>query len=283
MFTTRAITVKNKPEVLTGGVAFTYKGSTPTTPAQNGDTLFNFELHSTASQDLTVTITPTIAVIPPLPAGVSDPNLPTRIKVLDADQTEKSNHQISLAEGATKTIGLKLTLPTQTNGLKFSLSATASAPGVITVNENVPDQTVGQEGEQPDPTVTNFDNLKKVAGTVTVSSDTGGVQGVDGTISVKKATTGKVSVRTTFENIDPGPNSYQLAATIDAPANNWSSQVDAVMPNPLPVSKPGGLVNVTFDLTAPDSADTAVVRLTLTRQGITKNNKRSVAYRLVTT
>jgi hypothetical protein len=52
-----------------------------------------------------------------------------------------------------KTIALKLTLPTQTNGLKFSLSATASAPGIVTVNENLPDQTVGQEGEQPDPTV----------------------------------------------------------------------------------------------------------------------------------
>jgi hypothetical protein len=106
---------------------------------------------------------------------------------------------------------------------------------------------------------------------------------VDGTISVKKGTTAKVSVRTTFENVDPGPNSYQLTATIDPPANGWSSQVDPSQQNPLQISKPGGLVTVTFDLTAPNSTDTAVVRLLLTRQGINKNNKRSVAYRLVTT
>jgi hypothetical protein len=278
-FTTRAITVKNKPDVVTGGVQFTYKGSTPTTPAQNSQTFYNFELKSTASQPLVVTVTPTIQVILPLPAGVSDPNLPSRVMLIDSDNTEKPNGQIALPEGATKNIKLRLTLPDQVNGLKFSVSASVSAAGITTVNEAVPNQQVGQLGEQPDPTVTNFDNLKKIGGSGQVSTDTGGVAGVDGTIKVAAGTTATFQVRTQFDFAN-GTNSYDLNAAVDNGASGWSAAIDPSMQDPLPVTAPGGLIQIKFKITAPNNATNDVVRLTLTRAGVSTNNKRSVAYRL---
>jgi hypothetical protein len=280
-FTTRAITIKSKPVIVTGGVQFTYKGSQPTTPTQNVPILYNFDIKSFASQDLMVTITPTIQVIPPLPAGVSDPGLPNLIKVIDSDGTERGDRQVRLLEGATKTISLRLSLPDQTNGLKYSLSATASAPGVSPVVESLPDQQVGQAGEQPDPTVTNFEFSMVAQGDATFSTDTGGVSGVDGTLKIRQGTMATIEMRTQFGNISAGTTeNYQLSAPVDTPASGWSASVNPITQNPLPVQGPGGLDMIYFDITAPGTATTTIVRLTLTRQGAATNNKRIVAYRV---
>jgi hypothetical protein len=285
-FTTWAITIKSKPDVTTGGFQFTYKGSRPTTPTQNTSIFYDFELKSFASQNLTVTITPNIQVIPPLPPGVSDPGLAGLLAVIDADGTVRSDRQIPLPEGATRTISLRLNLPNQTTGLRYSLSTTAGAPGVTPVTESLPDQQVGQAGEQPDPTVSNFEFAMIAQGPGSFSTNTGGVSGVDGTLTVPAGTAAgtivTIDMRTQFSNIPAGTtNNYQLATAVDAPTNGWTAAVNAIMQNPLPIAGPGGLTETYFDIVAPGTAATAIVRLTLTRQGVTTNNKRKVAYRIV--
>jgi hypothetical protein len=280
--TSQAITIKSKPVVTSGGILFTFKGTRPgATPTANTQFFYDFDLKSTASEDLTVTITPTIAVILPLPAGVADPGLPARLAVLDSDDTVRNDGRVSLLEGTSKRVSLSLSLPVGVNGLRYSLSALASAPGITSVQESVPNQQVGVAGETPDPTITNFDFASVVTGAV-FSPTTGGISGVDGTISVPRSTTGTIEVRAVFAGIPPGTtNNYQVSATVEAPAGGWSAAVNGATPNPQPVLGPGGPVSIFFDITAPGSAATAILRLTLTHVGLATNNKRSVAYRLI--
>ena len=281
-FSTWALTIKAKPVSIAGGFTFTYKGSRPTAPTQNIPILYDFDIKSIASQDLIVTISPTIQVLLPLPPGISDPGLPGLLDMLDADGTVRSDRRIQLPQGTTKTISLRLSLPAQTTGLRYSLSVTASAPGVSSVIESLPEQQVGQESEQPDPTITNFEFATVVQGTASFSTDTGGISGIDGTLKIPLGTKATIEMRTQFSNIASGTtNNYLLSATVDAPANGWSASVDPVMPNPLPIHGPGGSAPTDFDITAPATSAAATVRLTLTNQGAIKNNKRTVAYRLL--
>lgn len=272
------ITVKAKPIVTAGGMAFTYKGSTPTTPA-TGENFYDFELRSFASENLTVTISPTIAVIPPLPGGVSDPNLPSRIVLIDADQTVKANNQVQLLEGATKTVRLRLTLPTGVGGLKYSLSASATAPGVAPLEEPLPTQTVGQASEQPDATVTSFNFSTMLNSNGTHSSSTGGVSGVDGTITVKPGLKATFELDATFAIPGGQTNQYQLSATVDSPAGGWVAGPQG-MDNPMSIGS-SGIIPIDWGVTAPTSAPPTVLRLTITRLGVSVNNKRTVAYRLL--
>lgn len=281
-FTTRAITIKSKPVVVSGGIDFTFLRSRPATPTQNQAVFYDFSLHSTASQNLNVTITPDIQIIPPLPLGVNDPGLENFLTVLDSDGTERANRVIALAEGTTKLISLRLDLPNNINDTKYSVNVTASAPEISPVVRSLPDQQVGQEGEQPDATVTAFEFSAIIDGDGSFSTDTGGVSGVDGTLTVKRGTTVTIELDTTFAGIPVGTtNNYQLAVAVQ-PTNGWSASVNPVMQNPLPSNGPGGSVDAYFDITAPSSTNTAIVRFTLTRQGLTTNNKRTLSYRLLT-
>jgi hypothetical protein len=273
--TSQAITVKAKPAVVTGGIQFTFKGTRPTpTPTAGVQFFYDFELKSQASENLTVTITPTIAVVPPLPPGVSDPGLPALLTLMEGT-TERANGQISLPEGATKTVSLRLNLPAGTNNLRYSLSATASAPGVLNKVESLPQQQVGLATEQPDPTITTLEFNKFAEGDAAFSA--GGV-GVDGTISVRASTTAIAEFRAIFGTVPVG-TSYAISVAIEGAAGGWTTRVDSVVQNPLPVSSPGPLP-VFIDITAPATPATATLRLTLTRQGIPPNTSRSVAYRL---
>jgi hypothetical protein len=279
--TTQAITVRSRPVVTSGGLNFTFIGTRPTeTPTANSQFFYDFQLTSTASEDLTVTIAPTIAVIPPLPDGVPDPGLPARLAVIDSG-TVRENGQVFLAEGTTRTVSLRLSLPAGTNGVRYSLSATASAPGVATRTEILPEQQVGVAGETPDPTITNFDFNSVAEGDAAFFPTTGGVSGVDGTIRVRQNTTATIEFGALFANIPSGTtNNYLISATIDSPAGGWSAAVNDINQNPLPVVGPGGPVTIFFDINAPFSATTAIMRLTLTRQGLDTNNRRVVAYRV---
>lgn len=280
---TRAITLQAKPETVSGSIALSFKATRPTaTPTANTQFFYDFELKSAASKDLTVNITPTISIIPPLPAGVPDPQLGTRIVLLDSDGTVRENGQISLPEGATKTVSLRLTLPTGTNGVRYNLSATATATGVADRVESLPPQQVGQASEQPDSTITAFEFSSSIDGRATFATSTGGVLGVDGTLAFAGGQTGVIDVRAMFANIPVGTtNNYAISAAIEGPANGWSTKVNETMQNPQPVPGPGGAVAIFFDVTAPSTPAQAVLRLTLTRQGAVTNNKRSVAYRLI--
>jgi hypothetical protein len=281
-YTTWAIAIKSKPVVVSGGVQFTYLGSRPTTPAQNTQVFYDFELHSTASQDLNATLAPDIQIIPPLPVGVPDPGLGGLLTAIDSDGTERPDGRIALLEGATKTISLRLNLPNNTNGIKYSLSVAASASGVASVVEPVPNQQVGQAGEQPDATVTTFEFSSIADGQGSFSADTGGVSGIDGTLTVKRGTTVTIDLDTSFTGVPVGTTNYQLTATVQAPANGWSASVNPIMQNPTPIQGPGGSIDSLFDITAPASSNSATVQLMLTRQGATTSNKRSVSYRLLT-
>jgi hypothetical protein len=144
--------------------------------------------------------------------------------------------------------------------------------------ESLPQQQVGQATEQPDPTITTLEFNKFAEGDAAFVA--GGV-GVDGTISVKASTTAVAEFRAIFGNINVGTtNNYSIAAAIEGAAGGWTTRVDPVVQNPLPVSGPGGPLPVFVDITAPATPATATLRLTLTRQGLATNNKRSVAYRL---
>ncbi len=272
------VTIKAKPVVTAGGMAFTFKGSTPTTPA-TGENFYDFELRSFASEDLEVTVSPTIAVIPPLPGGVVDPNLPSRIVLIDADNTVKANNKVMLLEGATKTVRLRLTLPASVGGLKYSLTTSATAPGVAPLEEPLPSQQVGQASEQPDSTVTSFNFSTMLNSNGTHSTSTGGVSGVDGTISVKPGLKATFELDATFA-IPAGPaKQYELSATVDSPATGWIAATQG-MENPLSVSS-SGIIPIDYGVTAPTSAPPTVLRLTITRLGVATNNKRTVAYRLL--
>lgn len=279
----QSITVKSKPIVTHGGLAFTFKGTRPSaTPASGAAFFYDFELKSLASEDLVVTITPTIAVILPLPGGVVDPGLTGLLVLIDADSTERLDHTVPLLEGATKTISLRLTLPPGVDNLKYSLSATASAPGVDQIVESLPDQQVGHASEQPDSTVTTFEFSSIADGNAAFSVNTGGMAGVDGTVSVAAGTNATIELRTIFANIPNGVlKNYTLTAVIEGAAGGWTTGVNSIMQNPLPVTGPGGIVFTDFDVHAPAVAATAKLRLTLTRADGAPNNKRSVAYRLI--
>jgi hypothetical protein len=282
-YATWSITVKAMPTVTSGGFQLSYHGSRPTTPTQNAPVYYDFDLESDASEDLTITLVPGINVIPPLPAGVTDPGLASLLEVIDSDGSVRGDHTIALAEGATKRISLRLNLPDQVDGLRYSLRVLASAPGVPSRIESLPDQQVGQAGEQPDATVTSFEYASTVIGEAVFSTDTGGVAGVDGTLTVKQGTTVTIQMATTFVVPVGTTYSYQMTAPVQAPANGWSGQANDILENPLPVQGPGGSVDTYFDITAPASSSTGVVRLTLTRQGATSGNTKAVSYRLVTT
>lgn len=280
-FTTWAITIVAQPELPTGGFEFSYDGSRPTAPTEENPILYDFALNSFAGQDLTITITPTIQLILPLPPGIPDPGLAGRLAVIDADGTVRTNRQIQLAEGESKTISVRLDIPDQSNGVRYTLSVQATAPDTQAVVESVPDQEVGEESEQPDPTVSNFEFASIAEGDATFSTETGGVSGVEGTFAVQQGSTATVEMRTVFQDIPAGTtNNYQLSAAVDSPANGWSTSVNPIMQNPLPIQGPGGLIMTYFDLTSPATSASAVVRFTLTRQGADTENRRTVAYRL---
>lgn len=279
--TSRSITIKSKPVVVTGSIQFTFKGTRPSaTPTAGAQFFYDFELRSQASEDLTVTIVPTIAVIQPLPPSVSDPGLPNLTTVLEG-QTVRANGQISLPEGATKTVTLRVNLPAGTNNLRYSLSVAASAPGVTQRVETLQPQQVGLETEQPEPTITSFEFNQIAQGDAAFVP--GGAGGVEGTVSVRQSTTAAIELRAQFTGIPSGTtNNYQVTAAIEAPAGGWSTAVHPNTQNPLPVLGPSGVRPVFFQITAPATPATAILRLTLTRQGQPlTNNKRSIAYRLV--
>ena len=105
---TRAITIKAKPVVTTGSIGFTFKGTRPSaTPTANVQFFYDFELKSSASQDVNVTITPNIALILPLPSGVPDPQLATRLALIDSDGTQRDTNVVALPEGVTKTWSMR--------------------------------------------------------------------------------------------------------------------------------------------------------------------------------
>lgn len=279
-FTTRSITIKSKPVVTAGGIQFTFKGSRPTTPTEGQNIEYDFELKSFASDRLSVRITPTFRIITPLPGGVPAPDLEGRVTLLDAG-VELPNRQVDLPEGATKTINLRVRVPAGTTSVRFGMEVAASAPGIQQALEVLPDQQVGQATEQPDPTITNFDQPRIVSGSGTFSTETGDTSGVEGTIRVSAAGTVRVRMRTGFTLAAGGPvQNYQLSATVDNPSGGWSARVNQAMQNPLPITPPGGLTNTDFDITAPATASNAVVRFTLTHNNVAQNNKRTVAYRL---
>jgi len=279
--TTQSITIKSLPVVTHGGVLFSFAGTRPSaTPTANAPFFYDFSLVSTASEDLTVTITPTIEVILPLPGGVADPGLPALLDVIDAGGTVRPDRQISLLEGATKTISLRLRLPVGVNGLRYSLSAVASAPGITSVAESLPNQQVGLASETPDPTITGFEFSSIVVGDAIFTPNTTGVGGFDGTFSVRQSTRATVRVRAIFANIPVGiTNNYDISMSIDSPAGGWSTALNVSTGTPIPVAS-AGPVPILVDINAPGSAATAMLHLTLTRQGLTVNNKRTVTYRL---
>ncbi len=278
---TRAITIRSKPIVVSGNIGLSFKATRPSqTPTAGVQFFYDFDLKSSASENLTVTIVPTIAATTPLPGGV--PPLQTLIAVLDSDGTVRADGQIALAEGATKTISLRLSVPAGTNGVQYNLSASATAPGVPNVLESLPLQTVGQATEQPDSTITNFEFLAPADSKSVFSTATGGVAGVDGTISVFASQTSSIETRATFGNIAQGAtNQYDLTAVIVAPANGWSTKINDITLALQTVPGPGGTVALFFDITAPATPAQAIVRFTLTRRGLATNNKRSIAYRLI--
>jgi hypothetical protein len=282
--TTQAITVKAKPVVISVGIQFSFQGTRPTaTPTQNQQFFYDFKLISQTSQDLTVTITPDIAVVLPLPPGVSDPGLPGLLTLLDENGVEHPNHQVSLLSGDTKIVSLRLSIPDKTNNLKYTFGASASAPGIESVVETLPQQQVGAAVEQPDATITSFEFFASDDANSEFSTDTGGIPGIDGTLKVVKGRKAIIELEAIFANIPNGmTNHYQITAEVSAPALGWSAVVDASMQNPLPEPGPGGASQIMFDVTAPNSTDTATLKLTLTRQETNQDNKRSVSYRLMT-
>jgi hypothetical protein len=280
-YTTWPLTIRSRPESTTGGIQFTSKGSRPATPTQNARVFYDFELKSFANRALAVTITPKIDIIR-LPPGVTDPDLPRRLTVLDADGSERADRIIQLAEGATKQISLRLDLPNGTTGLQYSFSVTAGATGIRSVIEPVPDQEVGQPSEQPDSTVSVFEFASFDAPVGSFSTDTGGVIGVEGTLSIRRNVTATIEMRTAFSIPVGTKNSYQLAAAVEPAGSDWSAAPNAVLPNPLPITGPGGSSPTFFDITAPAATSSAILRLTVTRLGATRDNTRKVAYRLVT-
>jgi hypothetical protein len=276
------MTIKSKPVVTAGGFQFAYQGSTPGTPLQNSPIIYHFQLRSFASEDLVTTITPVAHVIPPLPAGVTttDAQLLSLIKVLDTDMSERPTRQINLPEGATKLIHLQLSLPNSTDQLRYSLSATASAPGVTSVVESLPEQQVGHASEQPDPTISNLEFFS-VSGGSTFSPTA--PSGLDGTLSIPLNAAVTLRLRAQFVDIPATEtHHYDCAVSVDTPANGWAAVRRPSMLNPLEIASPGGLKDVFANITAPGTATNAVLRVVLTHAEATTSNKRTVAYRLQT-
>lgn len=272
-FVTSPLTIKSKPLQVGGGFEFGFLNSTPAAPAANAAITYNFRLASLSNAALAVLITP-------------DPQFPgapgLSVEVLDSGGQLRSDRTIPLPSGAAKIIGVKITsIPNVPVGTTFNLTVTASAPGVQPVTGPVPTQTVGQAGEQPDPTITNLTFSRVLDGTASFAAPAPG-DNVDGVLSIPgaAAVTVTISLDTTFANIPAGSTfSYVPSATVVSGAG-WSSGPNAVLtPNKYTVAAPGEQQFPAFDINAPSSGQ-AIVRFTLTREGAATNNKRSVTYRV---
>ena len=267
------MTIKSKPVQPGGGVEFGFLNSNPAAPTVNNPIQYNFRLASLSNVDLPVLISADLQ-FPGAPAGL--------VEVHDSDGQLKSDRTIALPAGAAKFIGVKITaVPNVADGTAFALAVTATAPGIQAVTASVPPQSVGHAGEQPDSTITNLTFNRVLDGTASFAAAAAG-DTVDGTVSIpgNAAVTVTIALDTTFANIPIG-NIFNYVPSADVVSGaGWSSA-----PNPLvtpikyTISAPGEQQFPGFDINAAASG-TAVIRFTLTREGVPTNNKRSVTYRV---
>jgi hypothetical protein len=153
---------------------------------------------------------------------------------------------------------------------------------VQTVAETVPDLIIGEESEQPDPTITNLEFNNVLEGTATFTAATDPSSGVDGTLAIPSGTTATIALDTTFANIQSGTeNLYDLEATVIPTTTGWSAVVNAITtPNFYTIASPGAQRFPAFDVTVPASGGPVNVIFSITRRGATTNNRRFVTYRV---
>jgi hypothetical protein len=269
------MTIKSKPIEVGGGVEFGFLNSTPTVPAANSPIQYNFRLASLSNVNLPVLITPDLQ-FPGAPAGL--------VEVRDSDGQLKTDRTIALPAGAAKIIGVRITsIPNVANGTPFALAVTATAPGIAPVAASVPPQTVGQAAEQPDSTITNLTFNRVLDGSASFTAAPAG-DTVDGIVSIpgNAAATVTIALDTTFANIPAGSTFNYVPSADVVSGAGWSSAPNAlVTPPKYIVSSPGEQQFPGFDINA--ASGTAVIRFTLTREGVATNNKRSVTFRVTRT
>lgn len=276
---TWALTIKSKPVVVTGGLEFAFVNSEPVTPTPGQGIRYNFRLTSLANADLMVTLAPMIQVIGAAGLDLLPGNAVT---VHDDDGALRADRRIALTQGQTKTVSIRLAeIPAITpNGTRYTVSVSASAPGVQTITENLPEQVVGQASEQPDPTITNLEFSSVQAGTATFTP--GGAGGVDGTLVIPGGSTAVIALDATFANIAVGTqNRYNLSAEVVPATAGWTARVNTVStPAFYDIPGPGAQRFPNFDIIVPTTGGPVSMRLTITRSGAAADNKRSVTYRV---
>lgn len=272
-FATWPLTIKSKPVQVGGALEFGFLAASPATPTVDEAITYTFRLASLSNANLNVLITPDLD-LPTAPSGV--------VEVHDADGQVRTDRTIALPAGAAKTIGVKITrIPNLPTGTTFNLSVTASAPGVQSRTEVLPPQMVGVAGESPDPTITNLTFSNVAEGTATFAPAAAG-DTVAGTLTIPGASATRVTIEldATFAGIPEGATFHYLPSAEVVTGTGWSAARNALLtPSKYTVPAPGAQEFPGFDIDAPASGQ-AVIRFTLTREGATTNNKRSITLRV---
>lgn len=270
-YTSRSITVRAKPVVATGSIDLTFDRSEPATPRLGEQITFSFTLRSNTNNATTVTITPFT-----LRTG-GGPIVPDASLVVLHDGEVRADRTIPLPEGAAVTVGVRIpaipdTLPSTTT---FTLQVSASAPGLPTDVEVVPNLAIDVPVETPDPTIESLSFSRIVEGLGTFTPATGG--GVAGRLRME-ANTITIALDTGFANIPAGSRfTYDLSAAVEPPTSGWGAQVNALStPTSYEIASPGGQRFPFFDITAPQGGGTVRVRFTITRRGPATGNRRAL-------
>jgi hypothetical protein len=276
---TWALTIKSKPVVVTGGLEFAFVNSEPVAPTPGQGIRYNFRLTSLANVDMAVTLAPVVQLVGAPGLDLVPSNAVT---VHDEDGAARADRSIPLAQGQTKIVSVRLgQIPATTpNGTRYTVSVSASAPGVQTITENLPEQAVGQASEQPDPTITNLEFSSVQAGNATFTP--GGAGGVDGTLVIPGGSTAVIALDATFANIAAGTqNRYTLSAEVTPVTAGWTARVNTIStPAFYDIPGPGAQRFPNFDIIVPTTGGPVLMRFTVTRSGAATNNTRSVTYRV---
>jgi hypothetical protein len=253
---TRTITVNPAPIPQTGTVDIVFQGVTPDpiTAATTND--FEFLLTDLA------TVQPVVLTLTPVVGGQ-----PWTAQVLDSASNPISGNQVTLAHnGDTKTVNVRVTIPSTTNGAPFSVRLDAMGSG-ISSSSGVTNYTVGQFAD-PDPTFTIAPGAAPgiISGnTVTASSSSTFATKVPLIASMTEAGSYDVSVA-----LVPATAAGWNQPTVFAPGATGTPPVNKIVVQSTDLGSPPTAVNENIQISIKpqsSSASPAQLRVTVQREG----------------
>lgn len=198
--------------------------------------------------------------------------------VLDAAQAPLASKQIDLAPDQQKGFFIRFPNVPVTNTNSFTVTVSASAPGVVGSDTRV--FTVNAAVVQPDPTITLvFNALSSVNPNTGDPDPTASYTAGDNTVHLKQAMIGRVNLFATFTQI----GTYSVTVATLPPTANWTVTLAGTPAqytiNAADFSNGVATKNPEIGIQAqPGASLTGQLKLTVQRQGATQ--KREITFNL---